>query len=108
MGIAAGHPLYVISIDKKTNTIVAGPKQEVYGRELIAGNLSFISGARPKKPFRAKVKIRYLHPAAGALISPQGKSKLLIKFDRPQWAITPGQSAVFYHGPTVLGGGTIC
>ena len=107
LGIAAKQPLYVIAIDKKHNTIVAGKKEDGYSSELVAGNLSFIAGKKPKLPFRAKVKIRYLHPAASAMILAQGKDRLRVKFDAPQWAITPGQAAVFYQGPTVLGGSTI-
>ena len=108
MGIAARHPLYVISIDKKSNTVVAGKKEDAYSKELIVDSLSFISNKAPKMPFRAKVKIRYLHPAASARILPEGKNKVRVKFNRPQWAVTPGQAAVFYQGNTVLGGATIC
>ncbi len=107
MGIAARQPLYVISIDKKSNTVVAGKKEDAYSKELIADSLSFISKKKPKMPFRAKVKIRYLHPAASAKILPEGKDRVRVKFDQPQWAVTPGQAAVFYQGHTVLGGATI-
>ena len=107
MGIAARHPLYVISIDKKRNTIVAGKKEDACSSELIAGNLSFISGKKPKIPFRAKVKIRYLHPATLTRVLPEGKNKVRVKFDRSQLAITPGQAAVFYKGDIVVGGGRI-
>lgn len=107
MGIAAKQPLYVVSIDKKSNTIVAGKKEQVYSSELIANDLNFIADKAPKLPFRAKVKIRYLHPAATAVIRLEGKDKVRVKFNQPQWAITPGQAVVFYDRDTVIGGGTI-
>jgi len=107
MGIAAAEPLYISSIDKKNNTIVTGKKQDIYGKRLVVDSLSFISGKRPKIPFRARVKIRYLHTPASACVTSQGKNKLHVRFDSPQWAITPGQAAVFYRRGSVIGGGTI-
>lgn len=107
IGIADKHPLYVISIDKKNNTIVVGAKADVYSKELIAEKVKLIYMDRLKKPIKVKVKVRYLHPAAKATIVPHNKNKVKVMFDQPQWAVTPGQAAVFYSGDIVVGGGTI-
>ncbi len=113
IGIADKEPLYVIAIDKEHNTIVVGKKTEACSRELIADNVNFII-ERLKTPFRAKVKIRYLHPFSLATVIPLSRNRLKVKFDRRQWAITPGQAVVFYlsngrhsNGDIVIGGGTI-
>ena len=108
IGIAARRPLYVISIDKKKNTIVVGEKEDGYMDKLIADDLNFIYMDKLRSPIKAKVKVRYLHPAASATLSLQGEAKARVKFSRPQWAVTPGQAAVFYKGDIVIGGGTIC
>lgn len=107
IGIAEREPLYVTSIDKENNTIVVGKKEDVYRDELLADNVNFIYMDKLKAPIKVEAKIRYLHPAAEASIFPQDKDKVKVKFNQPQWAITPGQTAVFYNRDTVIGGGTI-
>ncbi len=63
---------------------------------------------RPAEPLRAQVKIRNKHVAAQATLMPgQGDSRVEVRFDEPQRAVTPGQAAVFYDGDLVLGGGWI-
>ncbi|MFH1784042.1 MAG: tRNA 2-thiouridine(34) synthase MnmA [bacterium] len=108
LGIAAKYPLYVVAINSKANTIIAGPKQEVYGRELIADDISLINMKPIKSRLRVKARIRYLHNGAMADLIPLGTSVRVV-FDKPQWAITPGQSVVFYRprSPVVIGGGII-
>jgi tRNA-specific 2-thiouridylase len=59
-----------------------------------------------KKKIVLRVKIRYNHTEALAEVSPF-KNKMKIKFIKPQFAITPGQSAVFYNKDIVVGGGII-
>jgi len=56
---------------------------------------------------RVTVKIRHKHQAAPAIIQSTGPDELLVTFDEPQRALTPGQAAVFYDGDTVVGGGWI-
>ncbi|UCB56421.1 MAG: tRNA 2-thiouridine(34) synthase MnmA [Candidatus Omnitrophota bacterium] len=108
IGLSHKEPLYVSSIDRENNSIVVGLKQELYKDELIVDNVSFIYGGRLEAHLEAEVKIRYLHLAAPASIIPQGKEKAKVRFAHPQWAPAPGQSAVFYQGDVVIGGGRIC
>lgn len=108
LSIAAKEPLYVTAIDCNRNAIVVGSKNEVYGDELIATDLNWISIDILDKPIRAKAKIRYLHNEGDAIIEPiDGEDKVRVKFSEPQMAITPGQAVVFYDGDTVIGGGVI-
>jgi tRNA-specific 2-thiouridylase len=107
LGISAEEPLYVTAIVSERNAIVVGSKEEVYGTELIASDLNWISLAKLEQPITTKAKIRYLHKEAEAVIAPVDEDKVYIKFKEPQMAITPGQAIVFYDGNTVIGGGTI-
>ncbi len=107
IGIAAKEPLYVVAIDKENNTVVVGRREDGYSDELVAKNINFIGIEKPNRSIRAEVKVRYLHKPVWATVIPLKKREVKVKFDKPQWAITPGQAVVFYDKDTVLGGGTI-
>ncbi len=107
LGIAYKEPLYVTAIDQKSNTVFVGTKNEVYSREFIADDVNLIDDGKINAPIRIKVKVRYLHPEAEAKVFPKSRRKVLVLFDRPQWAISPGQAAVFYKRTQVIGGGII-
>ena len=71
-------------------------------------DVNWISIAAPTAPLRAEIKIRNKHAAAAATLHPTGDgSRIEVRFDEPQRAVTPGQGAVFYSGDLVLGGGWI-
>jgi len=65
------------------------------------------SVAELREPMRVGVKIRHRHAPAAAVIESTGPDQVLVTFDEPQRAITPGQAAVFYDGDVVVGGGWI-
>ena len=100
-------PLYVIKIDAEKNQIVAGFKEDLFSHELTASSVNWCSVRRPQGEFKAMVKIRRQHIPASAAVKPLEDGKVKITFDEPQMSITAGQSAVFYEGNTVLGGGII-
>lgn len=105
LGIAKGYPIYVIKIDAENNRIIVGRKEEALAREFLVKEPHFIF--KPiKKKIVARVKIRYNHKESQAQIGVCGK-QLKVCFRKPQFAITPGQSAVFYDKDVVLGGGII-
>ncbi|MDD5692477.1 MAG: tRNA 2-thiouridine(34) synthase MnmA [Candidatus Omnitrophica bacterium] len=105
LGIARGYPLYVTLINAKSNRIIVGSRQDAYKSDFLVKEPHFLS--KPfKKNVEIKVRIRYNHKESPALVS-RVKGKLKISFKKPQFAITPGQSAVFYDRDTVLGGGII-
>ena len=66
-----------------------------------------MSGRVPEAPLQVSVQIRHRHPAAAASVLAIGPTAAAIEFDAPQYAVTPGQAAVFYDGDEVLGGGWI-
>jgi len=107
LGIAAGRPLYVVRLDAKKNEVILGDAAKVKGRELIAGDISWMAIDGLKSNIRAKAKIRYNHPKADCGIIPISGEKLKAVFDEPQHAITPGQAFVFYEGEKISGGGWI-
>ncbi len=108
LGVAAGEPLYVISTEAASKRVVIGRSGDLQRATMNAGGVNWISIAAPKEPVRAEVKIRNKHQAAAATIFPTADaSRVEVRFDDPQRAVTPGQGAVFYSGELVLGGGWI-
>ena len=107
LGIAAKKPLYVTRLDAQRNTLWVGGREELKSRALTAAQSNWIAFDRLEAPVRALAQIRYLHPAAPATIHPDGPGRVAVTFDEPQYALTPGQSVVFYEGDMVLGGAVI-
>jgi tRNA-specific 2-thiouridylase len=107
MGIAAPRPLYVIAIEPATNTIVAGPNEELFRARLRVSDVNWVAAGGLSGPLRAAVKVRYRHAEARARLYPDEHGGVIVEFEKPQRAVTPGQAAVFYDGDIVLGGGTI-
>jgi len=108
LGIARGKPLYVLEIDRKAKRMVVGEKKDVYKKEFVVEGLNWVSIEGINGPVKANVRVRYKHSGATATISPvDKKDEVRVVFDQPQWAITPGQAAVFYDGEVLLGGGFI-
>lgn len=107
LGVATGSPLYVLQIDGDDRRVVVGRDEELYSPTLRAHRLNWIAIADLTVPVRVQVKIRNRHQPASATIAPAGDDEVLVTFDQPQRAITPGQAAVFYQGESVVGGGWI-
>jgi tRNA-specific 2-thiouridylase len=106
LGIAAPEPLYVLALDAARNAVVVGPRSALGAGGLIADDLNWVAVPGLTGPRRAACRIRYRHREAPALLTPAGDA-VLVQFEEPQPAVTPGQSAVFYDGDAVLGGGVI-
>ncbi len=107
LGVAAGHPLYVVELDRLRNRLVVGADSELRRESCEVQDVNWISVECPEHPVRAMVKIRNRHLPASATVTPAGRSSAQVQFDEPQRAITPGQAAVFYLEEQVLGGGWI-
>jgi tRNA-specific 2-thiouridylase len=106
LGVALGEPRYVVDIDAPTATVTLGTKEELLAAGCIVDGVSFVAGTAPSDQ-RVTVKIRYRSPAVPATLTAAGEGTWRVAFDRPQYAVAPGQAAVFYNGDEVLGGGTI-
>lgn len=107
LGIAAPHPLYVLEMDVRNNAVIVGKDEELREKSLIASPLNLIAMSEIKHPLPVKARIRYKHKEADALVIPLDKNRVRVEFSKPQRAITPGQSVVFYDGDIVIGGGII-
>ncbi len=107
LGVAAGRPLYVTAIDPAAHRITVGNAVDLERRGLQAVDANWVSIEPPAAPFRAGVQIRYRGPRPPALVTPLAHDRFEVRFDEPQRAVTPGQSAVLYEGEIVLGGGII-
>ena len=107
LGLSAPEPLYVLKIHPDSHRVEVGPDQLLYASELRARRLNWVSIAEPTEPVRVSVKIRHRHEPAPATLHMRSGDEALVTFDEPQRAVTPGQSAVFYQGDEVAGGGWI-
>lgn len=102
-------PLYVIGFNIGKNQLVVGEDRMVYQNEMLLEDITWMSDWAEKEAFKLKtlkVGIRYHHPTIPCRIKKKNND-LLVTFRKTQRAITPGQSAVFYKGNTILGGGII-
>ena len=107
LGVASPSPLYVLQIDSASHRVTVGADAELSTRKLRARRLNWISIPELTGPMRVRTKIRHRHEPAWATLEPAGADEVLATFDEPQRAVTPGQSAVFYDGDEVVGGGWI-
>ena len=107
IGISASEPLYVLELNKSTNEVVVGPADKTFRKNLIATNLNWIATDRFEGEKKTFVKIRSTQQPVSAIIKPEGENNVRVIFDDLQKSIAIGQSAVFYDGDTVLGGGVI-
>lgn len=105
--VASPSPLYVLNIDPANHRVTVGAEAELATCTLRAGRLNWISIPALTAPMRVKAKIRHRHEPAWATLEPAGSGEAVATFDEPQRAVTPGQSAVFYDGDEVVGGGWI-
>lgn len=106
IGISDKEPYYVIKIDPLNNAIYIGKRGDVYRKSFIAEDLNFIIPIDFDKSIKVLAKTRYVSPLSPAVVYfENGRARVC--FEKPQWAITPGQSVVFYDNDTVVGGGII-
>jgi tRNA-specific 2-thiouridylase len=106
LGVATGERLFVTKIDADADVITVGPDEALWSDGLLANNVSFVSSEAPQGTIEVSAKIRSRSPAITGVLAQRGDLWEL-RFDRPQRAVAPGQSAVFYRGDEVLGGGII-
>ncbi len=103
-------PYYVLAIKARQNIIIAGPKNEVYSTQLVLSDLNWIvplcSLSRAARN-NLQVKVRSSAPAVGCTVELRKNNQAILILKRPQFAVAPGQSAVFYSGQLVIGGGII-
>ncbi len=108
LGVALGKPAYVTEIDAANKAIIiSDDPSSLEATELRARDLLWSQPDLFTSSIRCQVQIRYRHQPVSALITPEGTDQVLVEFDSPQRAVTPGQAVVFYEDDLVLGGGWI-
>ena len=107
LGVSSTEPLYVLSLNKDTNEVVVGPADKTFKKSLIANDLNWIAIDGLDKPIKAQAKIRSTQQPTEVELIPQGNDEIEVVFEDMQKSIAIGQSAVFYDGDIVLGGGVI-
>ncbi len=107
LGVSADAPVYVLRKNSADNTIVLGPNDHLFRRELEADRVNWISIPELTAPLRVTAKTRYSQREAAATVEPLENGHIRVCFDEPQRAITAGQAVVLYDGEKVVGGGTI-
>jgi tRNA-specific 2-thiouridylase len=106
LGLAAAEPLYVTHLDPVYNTVVVGPRPAALCATFSVERVNWMCPP-PAHPVHTTVQIRYRHPPVAAVIHPVASDRARVVLQEPQFAVTPGQAAVFYDGDTIIGGGWI-
>jgi tRNA-specific 2-thiouridylase len=104
--IAAGRPQYVVKIEPLENRIVIGDDPDLRGTKFSVRDVNWIAIEQLTTPIRCEVQIRNRFEPQPATVS-WDENSIVVEFDSPQRAITPGQAAVFYWDDVVVGGGWI-
>ncbi len=100
-------PWYVKAIDVPNNSVVVAEKRNVFAVGCSVTDVHWIDGAPLNQTLNVEAKVRSHSTPAKAIMEVQQDGTVELQFDAPQWAVTPGQFAVWYAGDRVLGGGTI-
>ncbi len=107
LGVSAGERLYVQRVEPETNVVVLGTESDLLVDSCRVSDLNLLEPDLLSGPRELDVKIRYATPGTKATLVPESSGMVQLRFAQPQRAISPGQSAVFYQGTRVLGGGII-
>lgn len=107
LGIALGKPVFVVEILPDTNTVVLGKLDDLHRNGMWVRNLNLSKYANLSQGIDTVTKIRSHHEGAAAYVQQTDDGRARVEFMTPVDAITPGQSAVFYEGDDVVGGGHI-
>ena len=106
LNLGGGGPYYVLEVRAERNQVVVGSEAELLAPGLHARQANFLVDWPEGESRRVDCRIRYLHPGCPAAAVRRADG-FEVRFDEPQRAVTPGQSAVLYQGERVLAGGVI-
>lgn len=113
LGVALGDRKFVVRIEPNSRRVVIGDRNELDRHELTAANCNWLDSQVADsfdQPRRCFAQIRYNAPAKPATVTVLANNRLWVCFDKPQFAVTPGQAVVCYDAEDntrVLGGGWI-
>lgn len=104
--VATGRPQYVVKIEPQANRVVIGENADLGKRRFTVRDANWIAIEKPVEPIRCEVQIRNRFEPRPATVAIEN-GDVVVEFDEPQRAVTPGQGAVFYWEDIVVGGGWI-
>ncbi len=107
---ATDEPWYVLEKDLTNNRLIVGQGHNhplLLSQQLTCCQLHWVAASAPDLTKTYQAKTRYRQEAAPCTIESLGPKSINVSFPEPQWAVTLGQSIVFYDGPICLGGGII-
>ena len=106
MGLSGG-PYFVVELNPDTATVVVGRDQDTFVKEFVVGEMNWMGWEPITEPREVMAKVRYRSVEQPAVLHPNGPKVVKVVMKDPARAVTPGQSAVFYEGDAVIGGGII-
>ena len=108
-GLGGGfkEPFYVLEIRPDTREVVVGRYGELYSSRMSVGELNWLVPDPPREGKHIRAQIRHRAPDVPAALLNVGEETLELEFQTPQRNVSPGQSAAFFDGPVLLGGGRI-
>ncbi len=106
LDIALGRPVYVTAIDPEKNTVMLGEEKDLTGQTLMVNGLNLMKYDTIPDGTEVLTKIRYKDKGGLSNLYTEG-NQIRVQFYEPVKSIAPGQSAVFYEGDDVVGGGVI-
>lgn len=107
---ATAEPWYVVGKDLTQNVLLVAQGHEhplLFTQSLSCSQITWVNGQNPTLPFSCAAKTRYRQIEQRCTIMSTNNNNYSIQFTAPQWAVTPGQSIVFYLQDKCLGGGII-
>ncbi|MFO7618962.1 MAG: tRNA 2-thiouridine(34) synthase MnmA [Thermoplasmata archaeon] len=107
LAVPGVRPMYVKAIDAESNAVIVGERSELYSKELVAGDVNYVSVDNIESGKRVGIRIRHTQDMAQGTAEPLPDGRIRVRFDEPQWAIAPGQAVALYEGDMVLAGGII-
>lgn len=104
--IALGEPMFVLEIQPESNRVVLGKHNELQRQQAIVRGYNLVKYANLNEPIESLTKIRYKDKGTMSMIHEE-KDHIVVDFHEPVLGLAPGQSAVFYEGNDLIGGGII-
>jgi len=109
VGVALGHPVYVVSKDVTANTITVGDREDLQVGGVTARDTNWLFDlpVDDDEWISCTVKFRYNSPPEDAEVRRSADDELQVRFAEPQYGVAPGQAVVCYDGDAVMCGGWI-
>lgn len=108
LGISDATPYYVLAVEAATNRLIVGKKEDLMRGFCMVRGINWLVSLEEAVSMPCEVRLRYRHKGVTARLEPAASGEMMVLFDEPVPAVTPGQFAVFYRDEQVLGGGEIC